>query len=123
MLIGGASVNGVVINGSVAPILSPDVEFILPGIDAPEVLQNMARVRLGLDTTPVGFTDEAFSGVGLFLWNSGQRCQFEDIIVANPVMAFDSIRDDGDNNRQLYLRLRCITGVDITHTCILGDLP
>lgn len=65
---------------------------------------------------------ETFSPVGLFFWTSETPCEFEEIHTGNPTTDFNSVRDDGDNNRELEKRLRCLTGVEVVHHCLDEDI-
>lgn len=82
----------------------------------------MGTPRLGIGFQVNGFVDSAFSLVGLFFWNEDTPCEYEEIHTGNPDTRWDSIRDDGDNNRHLEKRLRCIQGVEVIHHCLDEDI-
>lgn len=114
MAINGFAINGSGINGNAS---APEEIVLAPFTSATVASELRLGLRLQIG---IGLT-ETFSRVGLFVWNSGDRCKFEDLFATNADTEFDSIRDDGNNNRRLEQKLRCITGVEVEHMCILGD--
>ena len=110
----GFGINGAVING--APANSGNA-FILEGFDsaAPGIIQLAIGFRIGMGLT------ETFSKAGLFFWDEKTECQYEEIYVADLDTTFDSIRDNGSNNKFLEQELRCITGIVINHKLCGGN--
>lgn len=114
MAINGFPINGAAINGDEDAGVT---DFVVQGFTSG--VTGILQMAVGFRIT-AGLT-ETFSPVGLFFWNSETSCEFEEIQVADLETDFNSIRDDGNNNRELEKRLRCITGVEVNHICILGD--
>lgn len=75
-----------------------------------------------INDVSVSSIDEAlFSPAGLFLWGGSLDCRIVDLFVSYKA-TFNSVRDDLNNNRDLVARLRCITGVQVSHICVQGSV-
>ena len=114
MAINDPGINEYMVNDG--PINS--IVFNVVGFDANTIggLDLGIGFEIGMDLT------ETLSPVGLFFWNNETHRQYEEIIAADLETSFDSIRDNGDNNKHLERELRVITGVQVNHICIMGDI-